>query len=156
MPQIFETIMPKPSKKPKSRAAICREFGITNPKLLQWEYEGINAHDTAAMSERAARKHGGGTAEMHAARLRKLKAEAELAELRAGELERRLIALDEVEQAFTKIGTVTKSLLLRMQADLPPMLEGQSPARMSKIIGEAVEAVLCAMNDSEGMHWREK
>jgi hypothetical protein len=148
--------MPKSNKKPKSRAAICREFGITNPTLLQWENEGINAHDTAAMSERAARKHGGGGAEMHAARLRKLKAEAKSAELKAGELEGKLIALDEVEQAFTKIGTVTKSLMMRMQADLPPALEGQTASRMAKIISEAVETVLRSMSDPEGMAWREK
>jgi hypothetical protein len=146
--------MKSPNKKPKSRAAVCRAYGITNATLLSWEAEGIDPHDTAAMSERAARKHGGGGSEMHAARLRKLKAEAKSAELKAGELEGKLIALDEVEACFVKIGTVTKSLMIRMQADLPPMLEGQSPARMSKIIGEAVEAVLCAMNDPEGMHWK--
>ena len=156
MPQIFETIMPKPNKKPKSRAAICREFGITNPTLLQWENEGVDIHDDEQMRDRAARKHGGGTAEMHAARLRKLKAEAELAELRAGELERRLIAIDEVEQAFTKIGSITKGLMIRMQADLPPALEGQTASRMAVIIGEAVNAVLTQMSDPEGMHWREK
>lgn len=148
--------MPKPNKKPRSRAAICREFGITNPTLLQWENEGINPHDHAAMSERAARKHGGGGAEMHAARLRKLKAEAKSAELKAGELEGRLIALDEVEQAFTKIGSITKGLMMRMQADLPPMLEGQTASRMAVIIGEAVNAILTQMSDPEGMPWREK
>jgi hypothetical protein len=152
--QFFETIMPKSNKKPKSRAAICREFGITNPTLLQWENEGINAHDTVAMSERAARKHGGGGSEMHAARLRKLKAEARTAEMRAQEMEGRLIGIDEVEACFVRIGNVTKSLLIRLQADLPPALEGQTASRMAKIISEAVESALRAMSDPEMQHWK--
>lgn len=146
--------MKSPNKKPKSRAAICREYGITNPTLLQWESEGINPYDPTAMSERAARKHAGGGSEMHAARLRKLKAEAKSAELKAGELEGRLIALDEVEACFVRIGTVTKSLLIRLQADLPPMLEGQTPSRMQTIIAEAVNSILMQMSDPDAASWK--
>jgi hypothetical protein len=138
----------------KTNKAICKKYGITDNTLQAWIAEGIDVQDDAAMAERTARKHGTAGTEMYQARLKKLQAEAISAQLKADDMAGRLIALDEVEQAFTKIGTVTKSLLVRLQADLPPMLEGQSPARMSKIIGEAVEAVLCAMNDPEGMHWQ--
>lgn len=148
--------MKPPSKKRKSRAAICREYGITNATLLSWEAEGVDPHDPAAMSERAARKHGGGGSEMHAARLRKLKAEAATAEMKAKEMEGRLIDLAECEAAMTRIGSITKSLMIRMQADLPPMLEGQTASRMAVIIGEAVNAILTQMSDPEGMPWREK
>jgi len=153
--QFFETIMPKSNKKPKSRAAICREYGITNPTLLQWENEGINPYDHAAMSERNARKHGGSTsAEMSLAKLTKLQAEARSATLKADTMAGKLIALDEVETAMTRIGNVTKALLVRLQADLPPALEGQTASRMAIIIAEAVESVLRAMNDPEMQHWK--
>lgn len=140
----------------KSRAAICREHGITAPTLAQWENEGINIHDPLAMSERAARKHGGGTGEMHAARLRKLKAEARTAEMKAAEMEGRLIDIAECEAAMTKISSITKALLLRFQADLPPLLYGMSAGEMQSKIADSVNAVLRQMSDPEGMPWREK
>ncbi len=138
----------------KSRAAICREYGITAPTLAQWEVEGVNIHDPTAMSERAARKHGGGGSEMHAARLRKLKAEARSAELKAQEMEGRLIDIAECEACFVRVGTVTKSLLIRLQADLPPMLEGQTPSRMQAIIAEAVNSILMQMSDPDAASWK--
>ena len=145
------------AKKKQSRASICRRYKITAPTLAQWELEGVDIHSDEQMQERNARKHGGTNgAEMAAYRLQKLKAEAQSATLKAAQLEGTLIALDEVEQAFTKIGTVTKSLMIRMQADLPPALEGQTASRMATIISEAVEIVLRSMSDPEGMVWREK
>jgi pyrimidine deaminase RibD-like protein len=143
------------SKNKTSRAAICRKWKITAATLAAWELEGIDIHDDEQMSERNARKHGGSNgAEMAAARLRKLKAEARTAEMKAAEMEGRLIGIDEVEAAFTKLGSITKSLMIRLQADLPPMLEGQTPSRMQAIIAQAVESVLRSMSDPEMQHWK--
>jgi hypothetical protein len=141
-------------KKRITKASICRKYGITAATLSAWELEGVDPYDDHAMRERNARKHKAGGEDIHAARLRKLTADANYSELRGRELEGRLIDIQEVEQAFTKLGAVAKSLLLRMQADLPPMLEGQSPSRMSVILGEAINAVLTQMSDPQFTEWK--
>ena len=138
----------------QSKAALCRRYKITAATLKAWEQEGLDIHDDEAMTERAARKHKSSGEELFQARLKKLQAEARSATLKAAQLEGTLIDLAEAKAAMTHIGAVTKALLLRMQADLPPMMEGQSPSRMSAIIAQAVEAILTQL--SEGVPWREK
>jgi hypothetical protein len=149
--------MTTPAKTKPTRAAICRKWKITNPTLLQWEAEGVNIYCDEQMTERNARKHGGSaSAEMAIARLQKLQAEARSATLKADEMAGKLIDIAEVEACFVRIGTVTKSLLQRLRADLPPALEGQSASRMSEIIGQSINAILTQMSDPEGMTWRKE
>ena len=143
------------TKKP-TRAAICRKWKITNPTLIQWEAEGVNIYCDEQMNERNSRKHKSSGQELYEARLQKLKGEARSATLKAAQLEGTLIALDEVEQAFTKLGSIIRAGIMRMQADLPPALEGQTASRMSAIIGQAVEAILTQLSDPEGAAWRDK
>jgi hypothetical protein len=143
------------TKKP-TRAAICRTYRITSATLAAWELEGIDPWNDLQMNERNSRKHKSSGQELYEARLQKLKGEARCATLKAAQLEGTLVDLAEVEACFVRIGAVTKSLLIRMQADLPPALEGQSASRMAKIISEAVESVLRSMSDPEGAAWREK
>jgi hypothetical protein len=138
----------------KTNKFICQTYGITDNTLQAWIAEGIDIYDDAAMAERAARKHGTAGTEMYQARLKKLQAEAISAQLKADELAGKLIALDEVEACFVRIGTVTKSLLIRLQADLPPMLEGQTPSRMQAIIAEAVNSILMQMSDPDAASWK--
>ena len=142
---------PKPT-----RAALCRKYKITPGTLKAWEAEGIDIYSDEAMTHRTARKHKASGEEMFQARLKKLQAEARSATLKAAQLEGTLIDLAEAKAATTRIGAVTKCLLLRMQADLPPALEGQTASRMSAIIGQAVEAILTQLSDPEGVPWREK
>ena len=106
---------PKPT-----RAALCRKYKITAGTLKAWEAEGIDIHDDEAMTERAARKHKPSGEELFQARLKKLQAEARSATLKASQLEGTLIDLAEAKAAMARIGSITKCLLLRMQADLPP------------------------------------
>jgi hypothetical protein len=138
----------------KTNVEICKTHGITDKTLQAWKNEGIDIYNDEVMAERAARKHGASGNEMSAARLKKLQAEARSATMKADQLAGKLIELQEVEAAFTKLGAVAKSLLLRMQADLPPMLEGQSPSRMSQIIGESINSVLNQMSDPDGIAWK--
>jgi hypothetical protein len=142
-------------KSQPSRASICRAYKITAATLAAWEQEGIDIYSDHALTERAARKHGTAGSEMYQARLAKLKAEALSAQLKADELAGKLISLEDCEHAFTKIGNVTKSLLQRLRADLPPALEGQTPSRMAELIGQAVEAILAQMSDPEGTPWKD-
>jgi hypothetical protein len=138
----------------KTNAAICKAHGITDKTLQAWKAEGIDIYDDEVMAERAARKHGASGNAMSEARLKKLQAEARSATMKADQLAGKLIELTEVEHAFTRLGAVAKSLLMRMQVDLPPMLEGQSPSRMSQIIGESINSVLTEMSDPDSTAWK--
>jgi hypothetical protein len=138
----------------KTNVEICKTHGITEKTLQAWKNEGIDVYNDEAMAERAARKHGASGNAMSEARLKKLQAEARSATMKADQLAGKLIELQEVEHAFTRLGAVAKSLLMRMQADLPPMLEGQSPSRMSQIIGEAIHKVLTQMSDPQFTEWK--
>ena len=140
----------------KTKAAICRRYAITAATLAAWQAEGIDIYSDAAMTERAARKHKASGEELFQARLTKLQAEARSATLKADELAGKLISLTDCEQAMTRIGSITKSLLQRLRAELPPALEGQTASRMSAIIAQAVESILTQLSDPEGTPWHEK
>jgi len=65
------------------------------------------------------------------------------------------ISMIEVKEAFTKLGSVIRSGIMRMQADLPPALEGQSPSRMAKVIGESAEKLLTELSETETELWQQ-
>lgn len=66
------------------------------------------------------------------------------------------ISMIEVKEAFTKLGAIIRAGIMRMQADLPPALEGQSPSRMAKIIGEAADTLLNELSEREAELWRDE
>jgi hypothetical protein len=59
----------------------------------------------------------------------------------------RYVAKSIVEESLIRIGAVFKSSLLRMEADLPPMLEGMNPSTMRDTIRLKVDEVLRNMED---------
>jgi hypothetical protein len=131
------------AKKKQSRASICRRYKITAATLAGWELEGIDIFSDQQMQERNSRKHGGtNSAEMTAAKLRKLRAEARTAEMRADQQDGKLISLEELTICLTKIGSVLKAQLSKLRGELPPMLYGMSEAEISRRIGEATDRTL--------------
>ena len=64
------------------------------------------------------------------------------------------ISMIEVKEAFTKLGAIIRAGIMRMQADLPPALEGQSPSRMANIIGEAADTLLNELSEREAELWQ--
>ena len=64
------------------------------------------------------------------------------------------ISMIDVKAAFTRLGSIIRAGTLRMQADLPPALEGQSPSRMAKIIGESAEKILTELSLTESELWQ--
>jgi phage terminase Nu1 subunit (DNA packaging protein) len=85
----------------------------------------------------------------------KLTIEIECKKLELKKLEESTIDMVDVQNAFYKLGSVIRAGLLRMQADLPPALEGQSPSRMAKIIGEAAETLLNELSEREAELWND-
>lgn len=52
-----------------------------------------------------------------------------------------------VDESLIRIGAVFKSSLMRMEADLPQMMEGMNPAKMQEVIRDKVDEVLRMMED---------
>ena len=58
-----------------------------------------------------------------------------------------------VEEAMLRIGAAVKAAIMRMEADLPPMLEGMTPAAMQKVIRGKVDETMSMLNDESAKIW---
>jgi hypothetical protein len=84
----------------------------------------------------------------------KLTVEIECKKIELKKLEDTCIDMADVQNAFYKLGAVMRAGIMRMQADLPPALEGQSPSGMAKIIGESAEKILSELSLTESELWQ--
>jgi hypothetical protein len=132
--------------------AIAKAHGITRNTLTAWQEEGVDIYNDQAMSDRVVVKRlGGGKVEggteMQKERLRKLRAEARTAEMRADQQEGKLISLDEICNMMTSLGATLKAQMNKFRADLPPMLYGRNHAEMTTVIAAAVDRTLQGICD---------
>ena len=58
-----------------------------------------------------------------------------------------------VEEALIRIGAAVKAACLRLEADLPPMMEGQSPAQMQNTIRQKVDEVMNSLSEATSRVW---
>lgn len=61
-----------------------------------------------------------------------------------------------VEEDLIRIGAAVKGAILRMEADLPPMLDGASPAQMQRTIRDKTDEVLAALSDASSEIWNDE
>jgi hypothetical protein len=61
----------------------------------------------------------------------------------------RYISKSSVKEAFLRIISANKAMMMRLVADLPPMIEGASPAQCQKIIKQKVYEILGHLQNSE-------
>jgi hypothetical protein len=61
-----------------------------------------------------------------------------------------------VEEALIRIGAAVKAAVMRMEADLPPMLEGVTPAQSQRIIRGKVDEVMGVLADQSSKIWHEQ
>jgi hypothetical protein len=59
-----------------------------------------------------------------------------------------------VEESMLRIGAAVKAAIMRMEADLPPMLEGMAPAGMQKVIRAKVDETMAMLNDESSKIWQ--
>jgi len=62
----------------------------------------------------------------------------------------RYVSKTTVEESLIRIGATFKAALLRMEADLPPALEGMNPSAMQKTIRGKIDEVLRTLSDEYG------
>jgi len=60
-----------------------------------------------------------------------------------------------IEEALMRIGSAVKAAVLRMEADLPPMLEGATPATMQRMIREKTDEVMTTLSDATADVWND-
>lgn len=65
------------------------------------------------------------------------------------------VSLGVIEEAVTRICSSVKGSIMRLEADLPPMLEGLSPARMQQIIRQKIDETLTLLSDEVARIGRE-
>ena len=66
------------------------------------------------------------------------------------------VARAKVEEDLIRIGAAVKGSVLRMEADLPPMLEGMTPAQMQVTIRQKVDEVLTTLSEATSEIWNDE
>lgn len=60
-----------------------------------------------------------------------------------------------VDEALIRIAAAVKAAILRMEADLPPQLEGADPPAMQRIIRGKVDEVMAMLSDESAKVWEQ-
>jgi hypothetical protein len=90
----------------------------------------------------------------HQAQTVKLQIDGLLNAYKLREAAGRYVARAMVEEALIRIAAAVKAAVRRMEADLPPMLEGADPAGMQRIIREKVDEVMTTLSDATAEVWK--
>ena len=83
----------------------------------------------------------------HTAQTIEIKIRGLLSSTKLAQAQGELISRNSVEEEMTRVGSVFKAAVKRLEADLPPMIHGASPETMQKLIGEKADEVLRAMKE---------
>ena len=89
----------------------------------------------------------------HQAQTIKTKIDGALAIYRLREAAGKYVAKVTVDEALIRIAAAVKAAVLRMEADLPPQLEGCDPPAMQRIIRGKVDEVMALLSDEAAKVW---
>ena len=92
----------------------------------------------------------------HQAQTVKLQIDGLLNAYKLREAAGKYVARAKVEEDLIRIGAAVKGSVLRMEADLPPMLEGMTPAQMQVTIRQKVDEVLATLSDASAEIWNDE
>lgn len=67
----------------------------------------------------------------------------------------RYVSKTTVEESLIRIAAAVKIAVRRLEADLPPMLEGADPAKMQRIIRDKVDEIMTTLSDSSAEVWKQ-
>jgi phage terminase Nu1 subunit (DNA packaging protein) len=134
-------------------SAIARHHSISRNTLQRWRDCGLDLADEKAVAERVSTMRKPSSAETASpppagsesyadAKTRRARADANLAELKAGQAAGRLIDLAEVEQAFAEIGFVVRARLLALPSNMVSELEGLTASQIHSTLKKHVHQLL--------------
>jgi hypothetical protein len=95
-----------------------------------------------------------GVTDKHQAQTVKIQIDGLLNAYKLREAAGKYVARAMVEEALIRIAAAVKASVRRMEADLPPMLEGADPAGMQRIIREKVDEVMTTLSDATAEVWK--
>jgi hypothetical protein len=96
-----------------------------------------------------------GATDKHSAQTVKTQIDALVNAYKLREAAGKYVSKSIVDEALIRIGAAVKAACLRLEADLPPMLEGQSPAQMQTTIRQKVDEVMNSLADATSKVWQE-
>lgn len=96
-----------------------------------------------------------GVTDKHQAQTIKLQIDGLINAYKLREAAGKYVSRTKVEEDLIRIGAAVKGSILRMEADLPPMLEGMTPAQMQKVIREKTEEILASLSDASSEIWKD-
>ena len=83
----------------------------------------------------------------HQAQTVKLQIDGLLNAYKLREAAGKYVARAMVEESLIRIGATFKAALMRLEADLPPMMEGMDPPKMQQTIRDKIDEVLRSLED---------
>lgn len=135
--------------------ALSEAMGVTDRRIQQMLKAGMPDDVEAALAWRAEKDGGDTSAEaLRKERILLVRVQREKVahDLKMAKAES--VDIAEVEDAFASIGAAIKGAVSRMEADLPPMLEGLPPAKMQTIIRDKCDEILALLEDQASKVWQ--
>lgn len=127
-------------------SSIARKHGISRQTVSAWKQEGVDLTDPQAVADRLTlMREKTSQPTLSEERRRKLRADADLAELNVRKAKGLLIPRAEVHAEMQRVGTVFRGAVKRLEADLPDLLDGMSASQMTLAIGQKCDEVLRGM-----------
>jgi phage terminase Nu1 subunit (DNA packaging protein) len=142
--------MRKAPSRPPTQAALAADLGVSLRTLQNWKREGIDLTDRKALQARAAASKGKleSSEDYSAAKLRKLRAEADRAEILAARERGDLIPHAAVDGMFQAWGLTVRQAFEKLGANLPPVISGRAAGEVHKLLKREFRDALQAIADS--------
>jgi hypothetical protein len=93
------------------------------------------------------------TTDKHQAQTVKLQIDGLLNAYKLREAAGKYVPRSTVEEALIRVGSAVKAAIMRMEADLPPMLDGMDPPSMQRAIRGKVDEVMAVLSDESSKVW---
>lgn len=129
---------------------LAEALGVSKRRVSQLLEAGMPEDPVEALEWRAQKEGGDGSNEqLRKERILLVRAQREKIELEMKVKRGELLPRAAQGEAFEMIGVLTKTMLQRMEAELPPILEGMSPAKMTTLIREKGREILEETSNAE-------
>lgn len=147
-------------------AGLAEEYGMSDDALRQYESEGVDIESPEAVFHHRKQQQDDGKGNRTAStqtnvpselaadltydaqRTFKLWQENRLLDVRYQAEIGKYIPAVKVREDLIRIGSALKAGLMRMEAELPPLLDGMTPAKMQKTIRQHLDEILTRFSDA--------
>ena len=143
--------MRKPPPRPPTQAALAADLGVSLRTLQNWKREGIDITNRKALQARAAASKGKleSSEDYSAARLRKLRAEADRQEIAAKKEAGELVFAAGIFAEGKAAGLAFRQALEKLTHDLPPLVAGRPASEVFEILKREHRSLLEKLRDTE-------